>query len=153
MVGTLDTINGVFELSTADMVTYPPGSYTVTISGSITGYPSQTNSHEFTYTLVDPCSLATVSVPTQTDPIEHTYTAPTIIQETFTPSDSRCTIEYECMVPASGNNICYVGTIDTTSGIDTLPAFIYTLPANTISTPLDGTKMLRIKGYITDYPD
>ena len=45
------------------MEAYPPGSQTVTISGSITGYPAQTVTHEFTYTLVDPCSSATESIP------------------------------------------------------------------------------------------
>ena len=62
-IGSLDTATGVFQLTTTDMVSYPPGIYPVEIRGSVSGHPSQSNSHTFSLTLVDPCSLATISVP------------------------------------------------------------------------------------------
>ena len=62
--GTLDTSTGLWEFSSTDQVTYAPGTYSVELTGFITGFPLQAASHTFTLTIIDPCSVATVAVPT-----------------------------------------------------------------------------------------
>ena len=37
--GTLDTVTGAWSFISDDMITYPPGYYSVEIVGEITGYP------------------------------------------------------------------------------------------------------------------
>ena len=52
-IGIMDPASGVFELSTTDKATYPPGSYQVDIEGSVSGHPTQSATHTFTYTFID----------------------------------------------------------------------------------------------------
>ena len=116
-VGTLGS-TGRFDLSVTDMSTYPPGDYPVEIKGSISGF-SDHDSHTFTYTLVDPCSLATVTIPLQSDPDDHTYQGTTSFQASFTSSDADCDITYTC-VPQEGDDVvdlCDVGTFNEATGL------------------------------------
>ena len=112
-IGYMDAISGIFRLTTTDKIGYPPGTYSVEIQGYIVNYPSQTASHAFTYTLVDPCSSATVIVPDpHSDPPKHAYRGPTSFQAEYTASDTSCSVEYKCEVPASGTDLCALGSID-----------------------------------------
>ena len=47
------------------MATYIPGAYSdIEFVGFITGFPSQMASYTISLTLIHPCSIATVTVPT-----------------------------------------------------------------------------------------
>ena len=73
LAGTLDASTGIFEITTTDAVTYPPGSYNVKIIGHISGFPANENCHTFSLTTID-CSSETVSVPSQpSDPADYYY--------------------------------------------------------------------------------
>ena len=144
-IGSLDTATGMFQLATTDMVLYPPGNYPVEIKGFITGYPSHSNSHTFTFTLVDPCSSATVSVPAQIDPPDHSYTVPTSFTALYTVSDSRCLIEYACVTPTSGLDPCAIGPLDATTGVFQITT------TDKISFP-PGIFYVKIKGSIVGHP-
>ena len=100
-LGTLDTDTGEFVISTTDKEAYPPGEYPVEIEGSILGYPDQKNSHTFTYTFVDLCETATVSVIStdNNDPENHTYLSSTSFTASYTPSEASCSIVYSCEPP------------------------------------------------------
>ena len=64
-VGTFDTTTGMWSLNTIDKVSYPPATYySIEVTGTITGYPLQTNSNIFNLKLIDLCATATVTVPT-----------------------------------------------------------------------------------------
>lgn len=71
------TINAVFDplgvtyvVSTADMVTYPPGDYTFEITGTV---GSNSNSATFVATFVDPCPTTTLTI-NEPDPFsDQTY--------------------------------------------------------------------------------
>ena len=54
-IGTIDASSKVlvFELSTTDKITYPPGTYQVDIVGQVSGYPTQSVTHTFTYNFID----------------------------------------------------------------------------------------------------
>ena len=42
-VGSLDSSTGVFQLATTDKSAYPPGTYSVSIKGSIENFASKSN--------------------------------------------------------------------------------------------------------------
>ena len=44
------------------MTTHPPGSYSIEVSGTISGYASSSEKHTFTINLVDPCLGTTLSI-------------------------------------------------------------------------------------------
>ena len=62
----MNTVSGEFELSTTDKATYPPGIYPVDIEGSVSGYPSQSRTHRFTYNFIDLCKHEPLSIPATT---------------------------------------------------------------------------------------
>ena len=70
---------------------------------------------------IDLCSGADVTVPAQEDPIDHTYKGPTSFQASYVTSDSSCIVEYACVPPASGLDLCAVGTLDSSTGVFVLP--------------------------------
>ena len=47
-IGTLDPATGVFEITTTDRSSFPPGTLYVEIKGSIMGHPSHSGSNTFT---------------------------------------------------------------------------------------------------------
>ena len=107
-------------------------------------YPSQKNSHAFTYTL-DPCVSATVIVPDpQSDPPDHAYRGPTSFQASYTASDTSCAVEYTCVPPASGTtDLCALGSLNS-RGVFELDV------TDTIAYP-PGTYQVEILGFISGY--
>ena len=51
LAGTLDASTGVFDLTTTDASTYPPGPYDIIIQGHIAGFPEHENCHTFSLTI------------------------------------------------------------------------------------------------------
>ena len=84
-------------------------------------------------------------MPTQTDPPDHTYSGPTSLTAIYTISDSSCTIEYACVAPTSGLDLCAIGTLDTATGVFQLTT------TNQISHP-PGSYTVEIKGSVASYP-
>ena len=120
-VVTIDPSTGTFQLDTNDQVTYPPSTYSLEIGAYISGFPSSVDTHTYVVNFVDLCSSATVIIPDQEDPIDHTYQGPTSFQASYESSDTSCAVEYACVPPASGLNLCAVGTLDSSTGVFTLP--------------------------------
>ena len=72
--GTLNTNTGLWDFSSTDAVSYLSGTYNVELNGFIAGFPSQAASHTFSLTIIDPCSVATVTVPIQpSNPADYDY--------------------------------------------------------------------------------
>ena len=68
---------------------------------------------------MDPCSLASVSLSDQvTESLdEYTYSGPITIATALEVSDQSCAIEYACVAPTSGIDLCsYMAIEDSSSG-------------------------------------
>ena len=148
-LGNLDTDTGEFVISTTDKEAYPPGEYPVEIEGYISGFPGQLNSHTFTYTFVDLCETATVSVILidNNDPENHTYLSSTSFTASYTPSEASCSIVYSCEPPevdSGTEDLCSLGTLDEETGV-------FTLTTTDKVTYPPGKYTVEIKGSIENY--
>ena len=95
LVVQFNASTGEWQFQTTDKVTYPPGSHEIEIQGYIRDYQVSTSqTHKFILTLVDPCSLATVSVSanSQSDPPAHTYSESTSLTANYAVDDPTCSI-------------------------------------------------------------
>ena len=115
-VGTLNTSTGQFDLDTTDKLNYPPGIYTVSIYASIAANPSSTVSATFLMDLIDPCSSATPTLTPTTNPLTHFYYQPTTELPNYTIDEASCGLEFTCVPPFVGLDLCPVVTIDAATG-------------------------------------
>ena len=143
--GLLVTHTGEFTLSITDKVAYPPGIYSVAIEGEISSYPDSKISHIFEVEIGEVCSFETVGVPAQTNPPDHTYSGPTSFEASYTVSDSECAIEFACVPPESGVNLCAIGDLDSSTGF-------FQITTTDFDAYPPGTYSVEISGSIAGFP-
>ena len=123
------------------------GEYEYTISANHKDQATTAISYTLKILVEDPsCSTATISVPTQTDPPNHTYSGPTFFTASYSASDTSCAIEYACVAPTSGIDLCAIGSLDTATGVFQLTT------TDKVSYP-PGTYTVEIKGSVASHPD
>ena len=117
--GNFNSATGEWNLpsmtSAQDKIDYPPGDYQITVTGIGKTCSGETVSSSYIFNLkvLDPCSFASVVLPTLTQPSDYSFDGSTSFSASFTPSELNCSIEYSCS-PLGGSTIdwCTVGTFN-----------------------------------------
>ena len=121
------------------------GSYQISYHVKLTNYsPFVTQSDAFTYTVIDVCEAATVTIPPQSEPVDYSYIGSTSFTASFTSSVSACSIVYSC--DASGSvDWCTIGTFDPSTGD-------WSLSTSDRANHPPGSYSIRVSGSFFGYP-
>ena len=146
---TLDSNTSPSIINIPDLTGLVAGTYTFNID--VTSYETIQTSYNLDITIsADPCSTATVTVPTQTDPADYSYTGTTTFTAAYIASDPSCSIVYTCVAPVSGIDWCSVGTFNSATGKWTLDTSTLVTAPDKATHPL-GTYPIQVTGEISGY--
>jgi len=120
-VGTFNTATGKLIIATEDFLTYPPNTYSFTITGLVAENTSIIENISFHIKFLSPCPAAILTATPQTNPPDYSYagsSSPAIYTlNPFVISPVLCSVVYSCeMTTVASFDLCNVGTFNAATG-------------------------------------
>ena len=149
-VSTFDGATGEWTLTTSDKVNYPPGTYSVIITGYIDPYTVVNASERFQFTLEDPCGSAVLSGSDAS--LTYQYIGTGAFTSPFSVDLPGCAIVYECDGSAGANDMCALNDGSSTTTFDVQTGVLDITSTDKVTYPSGSIYTVQVTATIDGHP-